>query len=106
MVKEKDKLIKLLKKFKSDVNEKIKVDKLILFGSRAKKKAKKDSDVDLLFVSNSFKGKKYFKRSPNLYLMWNYNYDVDIICLTPAELSKKRKEIGIINQALKEGIEI
>ena len=38
--------------------------------------------------------------------MWGYDYDVDIICLTPQELDKKKKEIGIIKEAVREGIEI
>lgn len=106
MDKENDKIICLLREFKKDVNKKVKLDKMILFGSRARGKAKKTSDIDLLFVSKKFKGKKYFKRSPEFYLMWDYDYDVDIICLTPEEVAKKRRETGIINYAINEGIEI
>ena len=106
MGKEKNRVIALLKEFKQDANKRIKVDKLIFFGSRAKGKWKKTSDIDLLLISRDFKGKKYFKRSPPFYLMWNYQYDVDIICLTPQEFAKKQKEISIIHQAAKEGIEI
>lgn len=104
MDKKQIKIIKLLKKFKADLNKKIKVEQLILFGSQATGNAKKTSDVDLLLISKDFKGKKYFKRSPDLYLMWDYNYNVDILCLTPQELRKKQKEIGIINEAIKQGI--
>lgn len=106
MDKKKARLIKLLKIFKNNVNKKIKIDKLILFGSQATDKARKDSDVDLLFISEEFKGKKYFKRSPEFYLMWNYDYNVDIICLTPKEVIKRKKEIGIIKEAITNGIEI
>jgi len=106
MDKEQDKIIPLLKKFKRDISHKILVDKLIFFGSRARGKAKKMSDIDILLVSKDFEGKKYFRRSPDFYLMWDYDYDIDIVCLTPGELSKRKKEIGIIGQALKEGIEV
>ncbi|MEA3378878.1 MAG: hypothetical protein U9Q69_04530 [Nanoarchaeota archaeon] len=57
-------------------------------------------------LKKDFKGKKYFKRSPELYLLWDYNYDVDILCLTPQEFKKKQKEIGIIQEAKKQGIRI
>ncbi len=93
----------LLKEFKKNLARKIKVDKLILFGSRAKGKSEKSSDIDLLIVSRDFRGKKYFKRSPEFYLMWDYPYDVDILCLTPEELEEKRNQIGVIQEALKEG---
>ena len=106
MDKKKDKLIPMLESFKNKVNKKVKIDKIIFFGSRAKGIQKKISDIDLLVISKDFKGKKYFKRAPQFYLMWDYNYDVDIFCLTPEELKIKQKEIGIINQAVKEGIEI
>tara|TARA_Y100000294_G_scaffold133479_1_gene126016 strand:+ start:156 stop:476 length:321 start_codon:yes stop_codon:yes gene_type:complete len=104
MDKKKDKLKYILKEFKREVNKKVKIDKLIFFGSRATKKSKKTSDIDLLLISKNFKGKKYFKRSPKFYLMWDYPYDVDILCLTPEELAKKQKQTGIIQQAVKEGI--
>lgn len=99
-------MINLLQTFKKKANQKAKIDKMIFFGSRAKGKAKKKSDIDLLLISKDFKGKKYFKRSPPFYLMWDYKYDVDILCLTPNEFAKKKKEIGIVQQASKEGIEI
>lgn len=105
MDKRKD-IIKLLQNFKQNANQIARIDKMVFFGSRAKGTAKKRSDIDLLLVSSDFKKKKYFKRSPPFYLLWDYNYDVDILCLTPEELAKKQKEIGIIQQALKEGIEI
>ncbi len=99
-------VIPLLKEFKKNVNAEIEIDKMILFGSRAKGKARKTSDVDILLISRDFKGKKYFKRSPVFYRMWNYTYDVDIICLTPEEFEKKKEQISIIQEAARDGIEI
>lgn len=106
MDKEKTELIKDLRKFIKKVRKNIKVSKFILFGSRARGNYRKDSDVDLLVISKDFKNKKFFKRSPPLYLSWDYPYEVDIICLTPTELEKKKREIGAIKQALQEGIEL
>ena len=45
---QKIKIIKTLEKFKKEVSKIIKLDKIILFESRAKGKAKKPGDVDLL----------------------------------------------------------
>lgn len=81
-------------------------EKIILFGSRARGDYTRKSDVDLIIVSKEFENMKYFKRSPKLYLLWDYPYEVDIVCLTPRELNTKKKQIGIIKTAVEEGIEI
>jgi len=104
MDKKSNELIVKLKEFKQNTWNKIILDKIILFGSRAKGTAKKNSDVDLILVSKDFKGEKSFKRPAQFYVDWNYDYDVDIICLTPQELERKKKQIGLIKNALKEGI--
>lgn len=106
MGKRKNEIIYLLEKFKKKISSKINLDRFILFGSRATGDGNENSDVDLLLVSNDFKKKKYFERAPEIYLMWDYDYDVDILCLTPDELDKKSKEIGVISQAIKEGVEV
>ncbi len=106
MDKEKAKLIESLQRYKKQAERKAKIDKLLLFGSRARDKASKTSDVDLLLISNSFKGKKYFKRASKFYYLWDLPYNVDIICLTPEEVMEKKKQAGVIQEAIKEGIEI
>ncbi len=106
MDKEKNEVISLIKDFKIKASKKVKLDKVIFFGSRARGKARKDSDIDLLLVSPAFNKVKYYQRAPDFYLLWDYSYDIDILCLTPEELEKKKKEIGIIQQAVKEGIVI
>ncbi len=105
MDRKKLKIIKKIKKFKKGLKN-LDLDKLILFGSYAKGNQTKDSDIDLLVVSNDFKGKKSFKRGKELYLNWDINIDVDFICLTNEELEIKKKQIGIVSQALKEGVVI
>lgn len=106
MDSEQDRILSIVRDFKKEISRKIRLDKCILFGSRACGKEKEYSDIDLLLVSNDFQGKKYFKRSPELYLMWNFHYDVDILCLTPSEFDRKKNSIGIIRDASVNGIEI
>ena len=79
---------------------------MYLFGSRATGTARRDSDVDLLLVSPKFKRQRRLRRAPPLYLRWNLDYPVDFICLTPKEFQKKKKEIGIVQEAIKSGIKI
>jgi len=95
-----------MKEFKEKIKKKIRPERVILFGSRARGDNKESSDFDVIIVSSDFKGIKFFKRSPPLYLLWNDDSSVDIICLTPEELVKKQKMIGVIQTAVKEGINI
>ena len=96
------KLLNELKEFAKEIN----VDSMYLFGSRAWGKAKKDSDVDLLLVSDRFKGVRRLRRSPALHLKWDLKYPVDFICLTSNEFKEKKNQIGVIQEAVKKGIKI
>lgn len=102
MDKETAKIIKELKKFK----KKNKINKLIFFGSRLKNSYTKYSDIDLVVVSPHFRKIKSFKRSPLIRLKWNLDYPVDMLCYTPEEFDRKKREPTIIREAINEGIEI
>lgn len=81
--------------------------KIILFGSRAKGKAKKDSDYDFILVSPHFKQWEWEKRSARMYhLKKDIPAAMDILCYTPEEFTEKKKQIGIVQEAVREGIEI
>ena len=104
MAKKKD--IKIVKKFKERLQKKIPIKKLILFGSRAKGKIRPWSDFDLIVVSDNFKRKKSFNRGIGFYNYWDSDYPVDFICLTTNEFNELKNKITIVQQAVKEGIEI
>jgi len=90
-----------LKKVKKEFNP----DKVILFGSRARGDFQKDSDYDLLIVAKKFKGINIYERSVAAYhLKRNVPVAMDILCLTPEEFEKRKKQIGIIQEADKEGV--
>jgi len=102
----KSNLIKALEKFSQEIASEYPLSNMYLFGSRVRGKVKTDSDVDLLLVSKKFMGKRRIKRSPPLYLKWNLKYPVDFVCLTPEEFKKKKKEFGVVQEAIKEGVRI
>jgi predicted nucleotidyltransferase len=64
-------IVRQLRSFKRQLLEEMPLQKVIFFGSRAYGKPHKDSDVDLLIVSSSFRKSRWLKRSPPLYLKWN-----------------------------------
>lgn len=106
MVQGTNKNIALVKKFKRKINKSIRVDKIILYGSRAKGNFHRYSDFDLLIVSPNFKGIPWYKRPAKFYLMWKEDYPLEILCYTPEEIIKRMDKMSIVSEALKEGIEI
>jgi uncharacterized protein len=99
-------IIMKLEKFKINASREIPIEKLIFFGSRVKGKPHKYSDVDLVVVSRIFKEMKFFERPVKLYDYWNLGYPVDFLCYTPEEFEKMKKQITIVREAVREGIEI
>ncbi len=95
-----------LKNFKKKLEKKIGKITMVLFGSNATGKATPDSDVDLIIVSPSFSGKKFYERSRGFWLAWEIDKPVDFICLTPEEFEEKSRQASIVSEALKHGITI
>jgi len=99
-------IMKKLRTFKSEVERDIPLEKLILFGSMAKGKAHKWSDIDLIVVSKTFRAMDFFERGAKMYDYWNLKKPVDFLCYTPEEFNKMKKQITIVRDAVREGIEI
>ncbi|MEM2865871.1 MAG: nucleotidyltransferase domain-containing protein [Candidatus Hadarchaeales archaeon] len=95
-----------VRRFVKKLREKIRVEKVILFGSRARGDHLEDSDVDLIVVSRDFEGLPFFERMDKLILLWESPLDLELLCYTPEEFERKRKEIGTVRQAVKEGVEV
>lgn len=97
---------KQLESFKKKVNRDIPIQKMILFGSRAKGKTGKDIDADLIIVSPTFKKIDFFQRGAAMYNYWDLRLPVDFLCYSPEEFNLLRKRVSIVSEAVKEGIEI
>jgi hypothetical protein len=81
--------------------------KIIFFGSRIRGDYLKDSDYDIIVVSKTFKGKHFTERSSDvLKALWNAGIvgDFEILCYTPEEFERKKRSLGIVREALREGI--
>ena len=99
-------IIKNLKIFKLNLNKEVPIEKMIFFGSRTKGKYNRDSDIDLILVSNKFKNKRFRFRPLGFHNYWNLDYPVDFLCYTPEEFNKLKKQITIVREAVRDGIEI
>lgn len=95
-----------LKLFKKEVNKNYPITKMILFGSRARNRTGRDRDIDLIIVSPKFRKLDFFQRGARMYDYWNLRYPVDFLCFSPEEFEKKKRQVSIVSEAMKEGIVI
>ena len=82
------------------------IERLILFGSRARGDALRDSDTDVLIVSPDFRAMDFTARVVVVLDLWKGHTDLEPLCLTPEEFARKRRAIGIVQEAVREGVEL
>src|SRR3989344_3227617 len=104
MVKNKD--LEVVRIFKEKVSQTIPVDKIYLFGSRAKGKTHEFSDYDLIIISKKFTGVASRYRPLGFYKYWDSSAPFDFLCYTPEEFKKLRKQSTFISEAVKERVEV
>jgi len=70
MVEDQKWIENVIKKYVHRLNEIIKVEKLVIFGSRARGDFMEDSDLDLIIISEDLKGMSYLERTRLLDDVW------------------------------------
>lgn len=100
------KAVASIKKFILKLKKDFSVKRVILFGSRAGEDYLKNSDIDLIIVSDDFKGMDMRERIVKMYDYWDSNYDVDFLCYTGEEFNRLSNTATIAREALKKGIVI
>ena len=98
--------VQITKDFAGKLRKKFNIFKIILFGSRARGDNLEQSDYDFIIVSKDFAKKPFVLRASDLYDYWDDSLDIEVLCYTPEEFEKKKKQIGIVQQAVKEGVEL
>ena len=96
------KVISELKRMK----KKLKIGSIFLFGSRARGEELLTSDVDVIVVSKKFEGIPFRKRPDTFLDYWTLPVDLEVLCYSPDELKRKRKEIGLVQEAMKQGVAV
>lgn len=86
--------------------ERIRPRRVIVFGSRARGEALKDSDLDLLIVADDFRGTPWLERPVRVMEECDIHLPVELLCYTPDEYERKRQELGIVRTASEEGIDL
>lgn len=101
-----EKVMRSLNSLKKRINRKFKLEKMILFGSRARGDYFLTSDVDLILVSNDFAKFEFRERIAEILDYWDEGIDIEPLCYTPEEFERKKKQIGIVKQAVEEGVNL
>lgn len=79
---------------------------IIIFGSRVKGNARDDSDIDVIVVSDYFKGIPFLKRMPMLLKLVKFEKHVDFLCYTEEEFNRIKNESIVLKTALQNGVSI
>ena len=103
---EKENFEKLILDYKKKISMKYNPEKIILFGSRARGDNLENSDVDIIIVSDKFESMKWPRRLAEVSELWSGVVEIEPLCYTVREFEEKKREIGIVSQAVKEGIRI
>jgi predicted nucleotidyltransferase len=95
---------------KSTVNSFLPNSRVLLFGSRARGEADKESDYDLLVVTNDTfapRVKMDWQRKIRKALVYAFNAPFDVIVESEKDVDEKRHLIGhIVNYAMKDAVEL
>ena len=97
-------LIRNIKNFIANLMKDFKIERIVFFGSGVTKKFTSHSDIDLIIVSDNFKGMNFFERAAKMYDYWDIDLPVDFLCYTLEEFEKLRKKISIVREALQNGV--
>lgn len=90
----------------NDLKIEIDVEKVILFGSRAKGEELEDSDIDLVVISEDFSKMSFIERLEFLELKWKYTLSLEALGYTLEEYNELSKGLGIVSEINKYGIVI
>lgn len=95
-----------LRELRRKIAARFRVDRMILFGSRARGDHLRSSDVDIVVVSPDFERVPFLQRIREVAVLWDLDVPLEPICYTPEELARKSAGGGIAARAVAEGVPI
>ena len=72
----------------------------MLFGSRAQGKAREESDLDVIIISDEFRNIPFIKRMTTIRRAVRFPKHVDYLCYTPEEFENIKTTSSIVMDAL------
>jgi predicted nucleotidyltransferase len=88
------------------IKEKFSPQVILLFGSRSRDDALRESDYDVLIVSDRFEGVPFTDRLTPIHRLWTLFEGLDCLVLTPAEYARAREGISLIRLIAEEGVPV
>ncbi len=79
--------------------------KVMFFGSRVSGDASKDSDIDVIIISEAFKDIPFVKRMGKILNLTRFPKHVDYLCYTPEEFNNVKNNSIVIEDALENHLE-
>jgi len=96
----------VVERLAQQLKQHLKVQSLILFGSRAEGRADEWSDYDVIVVSPDFEGVPLLERGRMLLPYREPRVAYDFLCYTPAEFDQLSSQITLVAKAAREGVRI
>ena len=81
-------------------------ERIVLYGSRVRGDWLHHSDYDFIVVSPSFVGVPFVRRASLATKHWPGRERVEVLAYTPEEFQIKAQRIGIVQEALREGVDL
>lgn len=79
---------------------------VIAFGSRVRGEALRHSDLDVVLVSDAFRDVDWLDRPVRVHEACEIRMGLEFLCYTAAEFQRKREELGIVQAAVEEGVDL
>ncbi|MEM0078940.1 MAG: nucleotidyltransferase domain-containing protein [Nitrososphaerota archaeon] len=100
--RQKRELISFLKHLKKE----LKVREVYLFGSRVYGVPLRDSDLDILVVSEEFSKHSFIENMEALSRLWNGSFTLEAFPYTPEQIEKYKGRKTVVTEALEKGVRI
>lgn len=84
------KAVRKLRALKRRLARQFRVDRMILFGSRARGDWLLTRDADVMIVSPDFAGRRFVDRSAEILPRWRGRVDLEALSYTPAGIAARR----------------
>ena len=96
------KIVSIINQYRKELEASgIRVKKILLYGSYARGKARKDSDIDLVVISDDFKNMDLFERHSLLgRARVNISHPMEILGYTEEELAQTQKGTFLYDEVL------
>jgi predicted nucleotidyltransferase len=94
----------MVRRFIQKLAQRICIERVFIFGSRARGEALHTSDVDIAIISSDFGTMSWIERLEFLSLNWNYDVPADCFGYTPAEFEARREDrLDFVYQIYRDG---